>query len=83
MRRFYKNVGEVFRSYLEIEKVPGAKKPQAVLSKMILREPCATFAEDKCYYNSPCLANRLHHISFFRTSRSPMSSYLVHDLQSF
>ncbi len=77
-------LGEVFRSYLEIVKVPGAKKPQAVLSKMILREPCATFAEDKCYYNSPCLANGLNHMSiFFRTSRSPMSSYLVHDLQSF
>lgn len=46
-------------------KVPGAKKPHAVFSKIILREPCATFAEDKCCYNSPCLANRLYHMSIF------------------
>lgn len=65
------------------QKVLGAKKQQAVLSKMILHENCATFAEDKCHYNSPCLANRLYHVYFFRTSQSQMCSYLVHDLRVF
>lgn len=71
MCRFLQMLGEAFRSYLEIEKhfkLLRAKKQQAVPSK---RELCATFAQDKCWYNSPCLANRLYHTTIFLGRGSP------------
>lgn len=61
----FTNVTEAFRTNLEIEKHFLAFPGQETGGGSFRNGPCATFAQDKCWYNSPCLANRLYHAAVF------------------